>query len=154
MATTVKYDRYALTMPDRSIRSLADAQKVARATTITTSLAHSSLIHLTLMAMDTNWKKVVGGNNYILSEGTFYISYNPNTANDMMSRFFTQLANSSGRNVQDGEETALTDTIKDKWFILEGDFRKEYEEAFPKGLEACMEVYKKNIAKRSEWSND
>src|SRR4030067_2172246 len=38
-------------------------------------------------------------------------------------------------------ETALY--YDEHWFILWGDHRKEYEKAFPKGLKACIAVYKK-----------
>lgn len=53
----------------------------------------------------------------------------------------------------EGPETALC--IDDVWYILKGDFRPQYLEAYPKGKEACLEVYNKNKAEfRSKFSTD
>lgn len=40
-----------------------------------------------------------------------------------------------------GKETAIV--LKDSYAILAGDFRKEYEKVFRKGVDACLEVYNK-----------
>ena len=49
-------------------------------------------------------------------------------------------------------ETAL---IKDdNYYILNGDFRKEYEEIIDKGFQKCLELYYANLEKRSFWSSD
>jgi len=99
------------------------------------------------------------GRNYILKGNGFYVSYNPDTFTSYFGRglppgFFTDLANfiDPSRQLKDGEETALYDG--ENWYILEGDFRKNYLRAFPKGLEACKRVYERNKAKRSNWSTD
>lgn len=80
--------------------------------------------------------------NMLLDGDGFFISYNPNTGS-LLPMF---------RGEGDGAETAL---CKDGAFlILNGDFRKEYEEAFPRGYEACLAVYEANrSAARSSWSS-
>lgn len=92
------------------------------------------------------------GRNEVLDGGDFFISFNPQTG--VGHGFLTDIANSiTGLGFKDGTETALKHNDGD-WMILEGDFRKEYLDAFPNGYEACVEVYKKNIDKRSNWSTD
>lgn len=88
--------------------------------------------------------------NQILQGEGFYVSYNPNTG--MAHAGLSDLVNMLGGDVTDGEETALYDGTV--WRILSGDFRKEYEKAFAKGLDGCLEVYKKNIESRCNWSTD
>lgn len=98
-----------------------------------------------------DWKKI--SNNEVLSGDGFYISYNPNTA--IGHADVTKLMNFFGEDVRDGEETALYHKPSDTWKILEGDFRKEYEEAFIGGYKACKEVYERNKKDhRSNWSTD
>jgi len=90
-------------------------------------------------------------NNEVLRGDGFYISYNKDTGTDHLRRVLTQLGNTLGANLKDGTETALY--YEGRFDILEGDFRKEYEEAFPQGLEACKEVFKKHEADhRSNWT--
>jgi len=104
--------------------------------------------------MKHKFEKNPYGRNYLLSDKEFYISYNPNTTEDHMSGMFTDLGNTIGMNVKDGEETALYHEKNDKWMILEGDFRKEYEKAFPSYRE-CKKVYTKNKKEhRSNWSTE
>jgi len=100
------------------------------------------------------WEKI--RNNHILRRDNFYISFNPETGlNDFG---FTELGNSIASLIgkpplKDGTETALC-VKPDLWMILEGDFRKEYEEAFP-DLEKCKAVYEKHKeTNRSNWSTD
>lgn len=51
------------------------------------------------------------------------------------------------------EETALL-TFDDKYYILKGDFRKEFEQSFADGLEACMDVFNKfKDTSSSIWSD-
>jgi len=59
-----------------------------------------------------------------------YVSYNP-------CPFDTQVP-----------ETALY--VKGVWYILNGDFRKEYEKAGD--LEGCLKVFRDNIEHISTWS--
>lgn len=102
------------------------------------------------------WKQQQGRNNQTLTAEDFYISYNPATGDDELGSLITMLGNAISPDelsMRDGEETALRGPDR-AWYILEGDFRKEYEEAFPKGFEACLQVYKANISKRSNWSTD
>lgn len=43
------------------------------------------------------------------------------------------------------KETALVkkESLKNKFYILNGDFRSEYEEVFEKGFEECLKVFEK-----------
>lgn len=89
-----------------------------------------------------NWENM--GYNSILRKGDNFISYNPNPTNML------------GLPCYDGDggpETALYEKSSDKFFILNGDFRKEYEEAPNWSL--CMNIYNKYKGeKRSSWSTD
>jgi len=87
------------------------------------------------------FKKNEHGTNYLLQGRNFYISYQPNAFNGI--GMFRADNNSA--------ETAL---CKDgKFFILNGDFRKQYEELFPKGYRALKKFYNDNINLKSSWSN-
>lgn len=100
---------------------------------------------------ELKWKRLK--NNEVLVGKGFYISYNPHTGKD--HNFLTDLGNLLGGDLKDGEETALYLEKRHLWLILEGDFRKEYEAVFSKGLKACEAVYKKHKeSKRSNWSTD
>lgn len=100
------------------------------------------------------WKRV-GTTNVVIEGEGFFVSYNPDT--DSGHGVLTELGNLMGGDLKDGEETALCKANKDgtqEWHILEGDFRKEYEKAFPSYGE-CKNVYMINKAKhRSNWSTD
>ena len=76
--------------------------------------------------MDTKkitWEK--GEKNSLLRGKNFTVSYNPNTRSDQTGAIFDDLLNGIMGTNGGGEETAL---IKDKkFYILNGDFRKEYE---------------------------
>lgn len=101
------------------------------------------------MTKKPNWEQLK--NNSVLNGNGFYISYNPNTA--LGNQEFTILANILGLDRKDGEETALC-LVGGGFRILNGDFRKEYEKAFP-DLKKCLAVYEKNKAKfRNNWSTD
>ena len=54
------------------------------------------------------------------------------------------------------DETTLVDNREDrKYYILNGDFRKEYERVFDKGFNACKEFYDSMKDKhQSTWSSD
>ena len=92
------------------------------------------------------------GPNEILRAKWGRVSYNPNTGNGhFMAGAITELLNAFGKNVKDGEETALYDGKV--WRILTGDFRKEYEKVFP-NLKKCITVYKKNKKFRNSYSTD
>lgn len=88
------------------------------------------------MKNEKKWEIASSGNT-VLSEGEFYISYNPMTF--------------------DGhEETALFSYEDDEWRILNGDHRIAYEKAIEKGgFEACRNYYIENKKKfGSRWSTD
>lgn len=69
----------------------------------------------------------------------FYISYNPDTR---------------GIDFMRGDEPLETAIVKDdKYYILNGDFRAEYEEVIDKGFDACLRVYKAHKDKYdSSWT--
>lgn len=74
------------------------------------------------------------GRNMVLQRKGYFISYNPNPGIQVGG---------------EGEETAL---VKDKkYYILLGDFRKQYTKL--KTYKECKEFFKKNISKRGFWSN-
>lgn len=93
--------------------------------------------------------------NEVLLGDDFHISYNPATgAGIPLAAILSGLVGAPNGL----PETALCvhpdEDDKRVWYILNGDFRKEYEEAFPNGLETCLEVYRRNIQHRSDWSTD
>lgn len=77
--------------------------------------------------------------NHVLEAPDFYISFN-----EAPPDFGMGFGSDDG-----GEETALCKG--GKYFILNGDFRKQYEELVPKGFEACFAFFEKqnNV---SSWS--
>ncbi len=103
----------------------------------------------------SKWEKSIVGNEVLDGDG-FYISFNENKYNSVvLAPFHTALTTLTGddRFMEISEETALC--VDRKYYILRGDFRKEYEELVPKGLNACMKFYKKNKKKyQSVWSTD
>lgn len=96
-----------------------------------------------LLPKKIEWKALPGAENMVLDGDGFYISYNPSPCS-LISMF---------RSDTGGAETALCVTERE-YYILNGDFRKEYEEAFP-DLQECQEVYEKLKGEyRSSWSGD
>lgn len=92
------------------------------------------------------WKKI--NYNFILDGDGFFISYLPNSANvGGMGGLF------AGDTMQ---ETAIV-VKKDsgnKYYILNGDWRKHYELLAPQGLEACMTLFNSEKEEHSSsWSN-
>ena len=90
-------------------------------------------------------------NEIIASDcGAFYISYNPDPCEGLLM-FDTDLI---------GGETALVypiekDGIGRDFYVLNGDFRKEYKEVMDNGLDACIEIYNKYKTRHiSTWSVD
>lgn len=82
-----------------------------------------------------------GGYNSVLRSEGFYVSYNPQPSPDFDS---FQADNN-------GDETALVK--ENNFYILNGDFRKEYEELEPKGFDACYDFYTSKPELKSSWSN-
>lgn len=92
-----------------------------------------------------NWMKRAGFPNEILQGDGFIISYNPDTTNG--PAFFAG----------DGAETALRDERngRGRCLVLNGDWRKQFEELVPMGYNACLALYKELAVKhRSSWSED
>lgn len=89
--------------------------------------------------------------NQLLKGKGFYLSYNPATGagNPTAILLSSLLGQENGK-----EETALRNESTGIWYILNGDFRKQYEEVVSNGFDACLAVYKENIQHRSEWSTD
>ncbi len=87
--------------------------------------------------------KPTRGTNEVMSvTDTCYVSYNLHPCEGMP---FLISDNS-------GSETALC--IDGTCLILNGDYRCEYQEAAKKGVEGCLDVYTRNKAYRSSWSED
>src|SRR3990167_10573207 len=83
----------------------------------------------------------LGGGNYYLKKEGFGISYNADPS-PMVGLFAAD-----GR----GGETALC--VNEKYYILNGDWRTDYEKLAQKGLKACMEFFRAHEADKSSWSN-
>ena len=85
--------------------------------------------------------------NEVMNGKGFYISYNPNPCADI------SLFNSDNGS----DETALVkpDDPDNKYRILNGDYRKEYEELVPQGFEACLNFYNERKSDLgSSWSTN
>lgn len=83
----------------------------------------------------------ISGNSVMQGDG-FYISYLPAGGMSMFGFW-----DSDGS----GDETAL---VKDeKFLILNGDYRDEYEALVDKGYDECLKFYEKNSHKASSWSS-
>ena len=84
--------------------------------------------------------------NQVLSGNGFYISFN-----SLPGEFIL-----SFRSDDDSCETALVKRVggHKRFYILNGDFRKEYEKLVSKGFKACMEFFRsKEKEHKSSWSN-
>lgn len=95
-----------------------------------------------------NWEALEDAPHHLILQGEgFYISYNPRCGDFGMSIF-------GGGEIT--EETALVKEGEDKaYYILNGDFRKQYEKLFPLGFDECYKLYLKNKKKHgSGWSSD
>lgn len=79
-------------------------------------------------------------NNIIVQGIGFHISYNPNTST---------LGSGFQGDVLD--ETAIV--VSGKYYILNGNYLKEYQAIIDDGLAACMQVFHSNIKNKSSWSD-
>ena len=113
---------------------------------------------LLLLKTDMELEKVTqfkptGRGNSIISTADMYISYNgmPNLGG--RSQWLTDMANAlNDEPMHETSETALR--TNDKWYILMGDHRGEYQKLFP-DKKKCLAYYKKQKAHlRSNWSTD
>jgi hypothetical protein len=100
------------------------------------------------------WLKMPRG-NLILENESIRISYNRTAGdtNDLLVSMIQRIGGANGDESNPQEETAFYDIKKDIWRILKGDFRDEYEVAFP-DYNKCLAVYEKHIDQRSGWSTD
>jgi hypothetical protein len=91
------------------------------------------------------WRKNEGTNE-VLDMGDFFISFNPEPMPD------SSFASDDG-----GPETAIcikgSSILNRRFFILNGDFRKEYEARAPQGLKACMDFWRSKPDLHSSWSD-
>jgi hypothetical protein len=87
--------------------------------------------------------------NMILEGDGFFISFRPSSSRMPLVCFDPDT---------DQGETCLALAKKGEaieYYILNGDFRKEYEAVFDQGLQECMVVYATlQVEHRSTWSND
>lgn len=108
------------------------------------------------------WKKqkhdLINSVNYLYRGKGFYISYNPNVESSEMVQaldgLLRTLQGKSQKDIPDDKsETALYNEKSDKFYILVGDWRKEYEKVIPKGYKACKKLFDRNIKHKSITSN-
>ena len=90
--------------------------------------------------MSKKWERSANGRNLVLEGKGFALSYNPDTS------FLGIFASDEGGS----DETALIK--EDTYYILNGDFREEYEAVFEQGFDACLAVFKAHPDKVSSWS--
>ena len=87
----------------------------------------------------SEWRKL--SSNEVLDGDGFYISYNPSPFQG--NKFFGSDKGNS--------ETALC--REHKFYILNGDYRKQYEELIPQGFEKCKEFFDSQpVESVSSWS--
>ena len=105
-----------------------------------------------------NWKTNHGGwNQFHDIDGKSYVSYleKPGEKLENITGIKDIFASDEGQS-----ETAFFDNKTNKFYILNGDFRLEYQTAIETAetpeamLIACKKVYSDNIDKRSTWSED
>lgn len=105
-----------------------------------------------------NWNKA--GNNYTLRGDGFYISYIPAGTDPGPMDILASVVWDESNSRQQAGETALCvgetyPKLKNAFFILVGDYRRQYEELLPKGIQACLEFYfAQPKSERSWWTRD
>jgi len=102
--------------------------------------------------------------NEVLKMKDFYISYNPDTNASKAGlgaawNSFGSLIGVLVRKELEDDGRAETALVKisskgNTFYILNGDFRKEYEKLALKGFAACLKFYKSKPQFRSNWSTD
>ena len=91
------------------------------------------------------WKPGPGRSGNLVLEGKgYHISYLPK--NGSIGILIPSFASDGN-----GDETALC--VDGNYYILNGDFRKEYEKVINKGLSACMKVFEAHPNQISSWSD-
>lgn len=104
------------------------------------------------------WEKL--SHNEILEGKGFFISYNPNTNSDEVGRLLNDTGVLIGlmngvdlKKPEVAEETALVKLDEQNvYYILDGDFRKQYTKLLPLGFKKCLEFYKSKPKQQSNWS--
>lgn len=92
------------------------------------------------------WKKLdVNSILYGDDKHTWWISYNPSSRNTFGAAEFFYADSDTD------EETALVKN--NKFYILNGDWRKEYEAIIDKGFSACKRFFFAHLEHKSGWSN-
>lgn len=96
------------------------------------------------------WKETPGGNEILQHEkGDYFISYRGDTSAPLGISFF------AGDNHSDETALVLITPIGHQYMILNGDFRKQYEEVFDQGYNACKAIFDTHKAEhKSSWSDD
>ena len=94
------------------------------------------------------WKNIgsLSGNQVLNGDG-FYISYATGAGLAVIGLFGSD---------DDSDETALVvpnDAGGKDFFILNGDYRADYEKLTPEGLDACKAFYETHKDKVSSWSD-
>lgn len=94
-----------------------------------------------------------GGGNYILQNDDVLVSYQPWKEVSGSNNMFEIVATAITGDDTVSDETALM--CDDTWYILKGDWRKEYEKLFP-DKKKCIAFYKKMKPKHGfdKWSTD
>ena len=89
------------------------------------------------------WKTTERGNK-ILEVDDFYISFNS----------FIDSYASTIEGFQSDDNSSETARCRNReYYILNGDYRAEYENLAPQGYAACYAFYKDNIDNNSSWSD-
>lgn len=86
--------------------------------------------------------KIYSRNRQLEMDG-FYISFNDKLSNSPLGHIWDS--------DDGGAETALVKNHK--YYILNGDFRKEYEQLVDEGFDACYQFFKDNSEHKSSWSD-
>lgn len=89
--------------------------------------------------------------HYTFTTPEFHLSYNGCIGDNIFDRVLVKLGEAKDRIGKD--ETALHDEVTDMWYILNGDFRKQYEACT--SFKQLMDVYTYYRPKyRSDFSTD
>ncbi len=97
------------------------------------------------MHTESKWKRAHGG-NWILQKDDFFISYNSFNSNERILDF-PMFGSDNG-----SAETALVN--KNVCYILNGDFREDYEKLIDLGWGECIKFFDSKPECHSSWSNE
>lgn len=97
--------------------------------------------------MKTKWEKVDDGKYRLIAQG-FDLVYSESITNAMKNLSDNSIDMSD---YDEGKDmTAIVVPDKKKYYVLKGDWRKQFEKAVPEGLLAVVNVYNKNKGKNNE----